>query len=392
MKKLRRTLSVVVTLLLWLAALTYFPTQCYRFSSAGPFHGSQLRNPYANCDFSGRLTANFHAHTRRWGGLTHGNVTEEALHTTYREMGYDVVGISDYMSINRTFTNDTGFIPIYEHGRNLRLVHQLVIGADHVTWQDPLLLQSADQKQDTINQIRHGQVLIALAHPTRDKAYTASDMGKLGNYDLIEVLNHGRSHERLWDAALSAGYPVFCLADDDFHITRRSDIGRSLTLLYTTNSTQRGILDALGQGHQAAVNLPPLQRAGRKPAEIRDCIKAIPQVKTLGVNDGAVSIAFDQPAGRIQFIRQGGAVAASEADKGQASYTFKPDDLYIRISALFTNGTEMLFNPVYRYDPSSPPGHTATTVPGKTLWFRIGLAAALAGATILLLRSRRAVA
>lgn len=389
MKKFKRTLLILFTLLLWITALTYFPTRCYRFAGAGPFQGTRVRNPYENCDFSGRLVANFHAHTKRWGGLTHGNVAAESLRATYRELGYDVVGISDYMSINRTFANEPGFIPIYEHGRNLKLVHQLVLGAEHVTWQDPLLWQSSHQKQDTLDRLRHGQVLTALAHPTRDKAYNAQDMLKLGNFDLYEVFNHGRSHERLWDAALSAGNPVFGLGNDDFHIVRRVDIGRSLTLLYTTNSTQRGVLDALGQGHHASVNLPPLL-PGKDRASVRENIKAIPQVKTLQLEDGVVSVAFDQEAGRIRFIRQGGAVAADERQTREARYTFKPDDQYIRISALFTNGTEMLFNPMYRFDPASPPRHTATPEPAKTLWFRIGLAAALLAATYLVCWPRRA--
>ena len=109
----------------------------YRFDEPAPFSGEYLHNPYQNMDSTQWKQANFHAHTRRMGGVTNGRSnTNELVDSIYRRLGFDHVGISDYMYINDYESDKEGYIPGYEHGYGVFKIHQLCLGAEKVRYID----------------------------------------------------------------------------------------------------------------------------------------------------------------------------------------------------------------------------------------------------------------
>ena len=44
-----------------------------------------------------------------------------------------------------------------------------------------------------------------------------SDLRYLSNYNCLEIANHERPFTTYYDTILSAGHPVFIMADDDTH-------------------------------------------------------------------------------------------------------------------------------------------------------------------------------
>ena len=113
-----------------IAAIEYLWTPVYDFPAALPFRGAHWYNPYATVAPAAHwLKANFHAHTRAWGGLTNGHQTAGEITNTYRALGYDVIGISNYHRIDDTFAAESSYMPSYEYGYSVRKTHRLAIGA-----------------------------------------------------------------------------------------------------------------------------------------------------------------------------------------------------------------------------------------------------------------------
>lgn len=203
-------------------ALPYACSPVYRFSEPRPFAGSHLHNPYAK--LQGRWQrANLHAHGTAWGGLTNGKQPSEDVVRTYRALGYDVAGISNYHQIAAIAGVDT--LPIYEHGYNIHKRHQLAIGARRVVWFDLPLWQSLSHEQFVIDRVREAADLVAIVHPHTRGAYSVDDLRWLTRYDLLEIVNGPFRSESSWDVALSSGHVVWAIANDDTHDT--ADVRRT---------------------------------------------------------------------------------------------------------------------------------------------------------------------
>jgi hypothetical protein len=210
----RRALKGILALAAACVVVLYAWTPIYSFPEATTFSGTRLWNPYAG--FQGRWQrANFHAHGRAWVGLTNGEQSDADVAARYRNLGYSVPGVSDYQWI--AAQHGIATLPIYEHGYNITKQHQLAIGADRVEWLDFPLWQSLSQQQFVIDRVKHKTALVALAHPATRDAYTVDDVRQLAGYDLIEIVNGPFAVLDIWDAALSAGRPVWALANDDTH-------------------------------------------------------------------------------------------------------------------------------------------------------------------------------
>lgn len=70
-----------------LVTLTSIFVPSYSFDEPEPFHGSYLHNPYQNMNPDHWIQANFHAHTRQFGGLTNGRAnTNEMVDSVYTEI------------------------------------------------------------------------------------------------------------------------------------------------------------------------------------------------------------------------------------------------------------------------------------------------------------------
>ena len=192
-RKIGKFFLYFILLLILFITLQYALCPVYDFPEPKTFYGNQWYNPYEGMENKADwYKANFHTHSKAWLGITSGKDTPEKIYKTYQEMGYDIICISNYQSINQsinTFQEENNeYIPVYEHGMNIRKNHQLVIGAQKVSWKDFFLLQNVHNKQNIINHLKEDGTFLVLAHPIWNNAYTPNDVKALTGYDALEVL------------------------------------------------------------------------------------------------------------------------------------------------------------------------------------------------------------
>jgi hypothetical protein len=312
----------------------------YRFPQAAPFSGSQIWNPYAA--LAGQWQrANLHAHGRVWVGLTNGQQSDAEVVQRYRDLGYAVAGVSDYQRIAAQHGIQT--MPIYEHGYNIGKRHQLAIGAHSVQWFDFLLWQSLSHEQYVIDRVKSKTDLVALAHPATRDAYTPDDLQQLTTYDLIEVVNGPFAVEDAWDAALSAGRPVWAVANDDTHDltdSRRTAAGWNMIDAATTSTSD--VVQALRDGRSYAV-----LRTGTVEAANLTVLNHV------DVADATLTVSVKGAESTFSFVGQDGAIRKLVKNVTAASYTLTPSDTYVR-TVITTPQTVLYVNPVLRYNGQAP--------------------------------------
>jgi hypothetical protein len=368
MKKYFNYLIIFLLSIIWISLMTYVPVDYYYIPESGKFNGSNFYNAYEGINEKMLLKANFHAHTKKWGGITFGDISEEELYKLYQGLGYDIIGISDYMHINRRFKDSIGFIPIYEHGINLKKTHQLVLGAREVSWSEQPYYQGFHQKQSNLNYIGKNGDLIALAHPGLTGGYKMNELRKLAGFELVEVLNQGKRYDRHWDEILSSGYPAFAIGNDDFHLMRESDYARNLNVIFAESGQQHDILDALRYGNNMVVRLPYYDSINFETK--KTFIKELPKLINFDVRNDTLHVEFDKKVQSFRFIRQKGEMVECASNLSSKAYGIKASDQYIRVVAVFEDGIEILLNPVYRYHNEPFNKREALVNPGKTIMVR----------------------
>ena len=330
----------------------------YIFPEPKPFSGGKFYNPYQDMDSSRWLKANFQVQSRVWMGLTNGRKNQSnAVSGLYHQLGYDLLCFSDYQQINKYGRNAPGYIPTYEHGFGLLKRHQVCIGSQKVSWFDYPFWQTISHKQDIINRLRPDNDIVAIAHPNLKHGYEPEDFKYLTGYDLMEVLNHITCSEMHWDSALSAGRPVFILADDDAHdISNPHLVARFCTLINAPSTKQSDIVKALksGKAYGASVYMTEEDGYPEKIAYSRQ----MPFLKSAQMIGNTLSVEVSQTPKQISFIGQGGKVRSIVHRSKTANYVFRADDTYIRTEILFPNkwdgpGTRFLLNPVFRTENES---------------------------------------
>ena len=362
-------LAVVV-----LALLPYAWGPVYRFPEPVPFSGTQLWNPYAT--LGGRWQrANLHAHGHAWGGVTSGSQSDQAVADRYRQLGYDVAGVSNYQSIAAFHGVDT--LPLYEHGFNIGKNHQLAIGARSVDWFDFLFWQTPSNQQYVIDRIKAKAELVSLNHPSSRGAYDLEAMRSLTRYNLIEVVNGPFTAEDVWDAALSAGRPVWAVANDDTHdLNDVRRIGVGWNMIDATSASTGEIVSAL--------------RSGRFYAGLRTGALDEADVTTLSgvrVDDQTMRVELRGAPSDVTFIGQDGTVRHTLKDTLVASYTFTQSDTYVR-TVVNSPQTTLFLNPVIRWDGTALPA-PAATVNAAWTWMQRGGIALACVALLIRARARR---
>jgi hypothetical protein len=316
-------------------ALPYACSPVYRFTDPNPFAGAHLHNPYAS--LTGRWhRANLHAHGIAWGGITSGRQPSRDVVRTYRALGYDVAGISNYHQIAAFPDIDT--IPIYEHGYNISKRHQLAIGARRVDWFDFPLWQGLSHEQFIIDRLGETADLVTIVHPHTRGAYTLDDLRRLTRYHLVEIINGPFRSEQPWDAALSSGHAVWAVGSDDTHDT--SDPRRTAaawTMIDAHSASSIEIVASLKAGRSYAV-----ARNGDVPTTIDLALERVEVV-----DDTLVVTAQGAPA-IFTFVGQNGAVRKVVKDVTSASYTLDGHDTYIR-TIVRSPQTTLYLNPVLRH-------------------------------------------
>ncbi len=338
----------------------YFRSKFYHFPEPKPFTGDQIFNPYS--DITGPwLKSNFHAHTIAWGKLTNGHQTsEEIMHHYKNEMKYDAPAISNYHQTKQYLPVDSPlYFPVYEHGYNKGKSHHLVFGNEKVCFFDINLWQTVHHKQFIIDHLAKKSTLISLNHPGMRNSYSYPDLSKLTGYQLMEVINTPGNDQGYWDQALSSGKISWIIADDDAHdITKPGETGVSWTMVNTKQRNANAFLESLKNGLSYGV----IGTGGVNNYYLKEV--------TLSGND--IMIRVDSVAEEIKLIGQGGEVKKTLNNTDSISYTFLPNDSYIRAVIKFP-GMTMFLNPMIRYDGKGIPRNEmmATVNGGRTLVNRV---------------------
>ena len=308
----------------------------YDFPPEQAFRGESWYQPYAGYQ-GGGLLANFHAHSKAWGGLTFGEVSREELFALYAARGYDVVGISDYMSIAPPAPGDALHVSAYEHGYTIGRHHQTVIGAERVDWFDYPLGGGVRQKQHVIDELRPGAAFLVLNHLTKADSYTIEDLAQLTGYDAIEVASKYGLAPDYWDAALSAGRPIWGMASDDGHtqLSSRSHLGIGAVVIHSDARTPEAVLRALREGRFHS----HYTRQNEAPIALLRC----------EIEDGELVVKLGERADAIRFLSVHGNQRREERGRDEARYRLAPDDPYVRVEVL-ARGAVLFLNPVIRWD------------------------------------------
>lgn len=345
-----RFIFLLIIFLVFIGLVQYLCFPVYRFPERIPFSGEKIYNPYEICDSSHWKKSVFHIHSKSWGGITNGKSSEQEVFDRYQYLGYHIVALSDYQKINQSkYPLQDELIPNYEHGYGVKKNHQLNIGATDVMPFDFFFPQTTSNKQFVINLLRSKTSVLALAHPDWNKAITPSDVKRLYNYDCFEIISKYRNSVHLWDTALTAGVPVFLIANDDGHdIDNPNVVGRCLTLVYAEKTTENAVTDALRKGMTigVAVHFTENELWEAKKQNMDN----IPILKSAKITQDTFFIQVSDSIQTIKFIGKHGMVIKSDSNCLKSQIPVHKIDGFLRTEIYFKNGTLFYLNPIIRYN------------------------------------------
>ena len=351
MKVFRFLLLLFCSVIIYLIIDQYLFCPIYSFATPRPFSGDSIYNPYAATGKGNWIKCNFHAHAHSWQGVTNGKGSAADIHRVYNQLGYSVHAVSNYESIDTTFQFSPSYISAYEHGYNLLKTHQLVLNAKVVCWKDYLLPQTVNNKQDIIQRIHQtdSNAFISINHPLLRNGYHASDFNHLTKYNCVEVLNPACNSSSLWDAALSAGKPVFAMSDDDTHDVDDTTItGNFCTWINVPKINPTTIINSLKTGCSYSMVI------GKHINQQIWQGKAIhlPLLQSFVVKEDTVQVTFSLPAKEISVIGQNGSLLQQKVNTDSAFFVLRKQDPYARVVATYNDGIQLVLNPVFRYQQS----------------------------------------
>jgi hypothetical protein len=350
--------------------VAYGNTEIFDFEIEQPFAGDTFFNPYQKV--SGEyLKANFHAHSKSWGGLTNGSSAAERVIKAYNDSGYDIAGLSNYHSVSHDFIPDRNiYIPIYEHGINLQKSHYLVINAQKVLFNDVLLFHTVHSRQSVLNRLKNLSDLVSINHPEIRNGHSTTELQQLGNYSHIELINGASVARAHWDSALSAGKPVWALSNDDVHRISERKFGKSWTAVYTDSEDLNGVLNAMRRGRSLAIH-----NKKRESLTKEELFMKPPVPDSISMHGNRLSIVFNSDIESIRLYGQSGKLKKEVTWARRIDYHFEVNDTYIR-AEISDGHFDVFVNPVLRVEnnlkiPSN--GSSASISHFKTFCFRLFL-------------------
>lgn len=350
MKKIFFTSFFLLSVLIvWHILDQYLLCPRYSFSEPHTFSGDIIVNPYEGANFSDASTANFHAHTKSWGGLTNGKGMSSDVHNRYDSLGHRFHAISQYHSIDKYNQQKENYVPVYEHGYNLKKTHQLVIGAKRVFWKDYIFPQTMHNKQFVLQELaKDTGNLVVLNHPEVRSGYDVNDLKLLHYYDHIEVLNPAAQSFAHWDTALTAGKRVFIVGNDDNHnIFNDNAIGRFTTIIFGAGSDGKKMLSKMKRGQSIAVWLPQIHNEtlaskSKKVQNLRNIISSI------SLKDSFLNVKLNKKVAEFRVIGQHGKLRFHQKNVSSLDFLFPRDECYLRVEFALEDGTRFFCNPIYR--------------------------------------------
>ena len=335
--------------------IPYIVCPIYDFKQTEKFAGQNFYNPYQNLDTTWQI-ANFHSHTAAWLGITDGEKnSKQQFVNTYKGLGYNHIGISNYQKTNNYIAFDSNCIsiPTYEHGINVKKRHHLVIGADRVIWTDFFFWQTLNHKQFIINRFQGSCDFLTINHPQFCKGFLPKDFLYLSNYDAVEVFNHYRISIEQWDSALSSGYYAVLLANDDMHdLEKMDEVSSNFTVINTSQLTQRNLIQALKAGKHFGVRVH--FKSNENLAVKKERIQQLVYPKIIDIQNDTLSVVLSKSVNTINIIGQGGMLKQSYQKVDRANYLIDSLDTYLRIEIFDEDSNRILLNPIVRCEKQVP--------------------------------------
>lgn len=349
-KVIKNIVKVFLLGILFLLLMLYIPylwSPIYTFTEPKPFAGEQIYNPYQAIDSSKWIKANLHGHTKSWFGLTDGNTSENDYIHTYKTLGYEVIGISNYQKLSAESKIGDEYIDNYEHGYGITKNHHLILGAYKVCWWDFFYYQTLHQKQYMIHRLLTTADFVAINHPRFSRAMYVNDMKYLSDYHCLEVLNKFSNSINYWDTALSSGKPVFLIANDDVHNAgNMRELARRITFA-NSDVSKASFIHALKTGKSYGVDLFHDDADNLQSKYAR--IKNLPKLNSVTVDNEKLMVGLNQKVPVFRFIGQGGVVKQQQNETDIAVYMMDSADSYIRVEIVCHDGSVIFLNPIYRY-------------------------------------------
>jgi hypothetical protein len=388
LKTIAKIFAGIFIFILIALVLQYVVNPKYKFPEPHPFRGDFLYNPYSGIDSTKWQKANFHVHTRSYAGVTNGaDNSNSFLDSIYRYFGYGIIGISDYMKINRYERSNKWFVPEYEHGFTYYKTHHLVLNAQKVTWFDLLFYQTLNNKQFMVNHLKKDPgVLLTIPHPNLRQAYTFEEFKHLTNYNCLEICNNDRQFTFFYDTILSSGHPVFLMADDDAHNLTKIRDGIHCFNLINTDLVKDSILHAIKTGKLVGVNFNVRSFSDNEEKKI--ALNKLPRISGITLVRDTLSVSLSDSVKAIRFIGQNGAELKRINNNSSGSYYFRNEDTYIRAEVLCNDSTIYYFNPVFRYNGKQP-GDDPAEIDGPRTWLWRSIVIIVLLLTVLLIRKLR---
>ncbi len=333
-RKVLRWTTGIISTLLFLAL--FWPIRCYHYEPPRPFSGEKWYNPFQS-DTILWSRANFHIHSRTWGGLTQGKNTPAAIDSAYRALGFAYYAISDYQRVNPASP-----IPVYEHGWGLRKYHQLLFDPKSILWWDFPWPFHRDIYQSVLTHLSPTTPLIAIAHPYFRPYHTCpSEIFRyLGGYHAIEVLNRYGDSFSAWDSALSAGHYATILANDNVHeVHNPHQISTRWTeIALPPEATLTQVIQAILKG----------QTVGYKniyavPIAAHD----YPTFRKIQIIGDTLFVVASEKVDSLRVIGQGGTIRATFFQTDRFTYPIREEDTYLRVE-MHTARVEAYTSPLCR--------------------------------------------
>lgn len=345
-----KSLAGICIFILIILILQYAVNPKYSFPEPQAFNGDYIYNPYRNFDRAKWRMANFHAHTRKiFDQAKSASRSNPLLDSLYRSFGYNIICISDYQTINNYESKNEWFVPVYEHGYQYYKNHQLVLNAKKVNWLDFPFPQTLSNKQYIIDQLKKDTTaLITIVHPMYRKAYSYKDFRYLSNFNCLEIANSKHLFISYYDSILSAGHPVFLMADDDVHDLKNIKDNVSSFNLINTDLFRDSILYSLRTGRSIAVKLNI--SSFKTNQEKRAAVLKLPEVSSISFKNDTITVSLNQSVKIIKFIGQNGTEKMRILNCSTGSYSFGKQDTYIRTEIECNDSTIYFLNPFFRYN------------------------------------------
>lgn len=209
-----------------------------------------ITHPYSLPPGGRWLRGNLHAHTTRSDGRNEPQVVLDA----YAELGHDFLMVSDHDIL--TVADDyagwdmRGLIAIPGNEISAAGPHVLHVGADR-------LVEPDRDRQKVIDEVNATSGFVVVNHPNWERDFNHCPLEKMVEWTgyvgmeiyngVIGVLDGSPYATDKWDQLLAQGRRIWGFANDDSH-GRTADFGLGWNVVYVTDPTPAGVVEALREG------------------------------------------------------------------------------------------------------------------------------------------------